>query len=112
MVVCGAVVRGAAVAEVVMGGDVVIFGDAVVAVAGALTTGCSGAAWRTGGGGITVGGEVAIAGCGGVVGWADLLSTLVGGSLDSEAESSVLTPKNDASTTASTPAIAAMCNSR
>jgi hypothetical protein len=72
LVVCGTVVGGAAVREAVTGAEVVVFGDVVVAVVGALTTGCRGAARRTGGGGIS-------AGCDGVVDSADLLSTLVGG---------------------------------
>ena len=116
-VVCGTVVCAAdelAGAEVVTG----IEGLLVVAGAGAVRVGCGVAIDAGGGGGgaITAGGGVAIAGCGGaggVVDSADVLSTLVGVSLDSEAERSALTPKNHASTTTMiVPASAAVCSNR
>ncbi len=83
----------------------------VVAGAGAVRVGCGVAigAGGAGGGAITAGGG----GAGGVVDSADVLSTLVGVSLDSEAERRALTPKNHANTTTMiVPASAAVCSNR
>jgi hypothetical protein len=111
-VVCGTVVCGAdelAGAGVVTGVEGLLV--VVVAGAGAVRVGCGVAigAGGAGGGAITAGGG----GAGGVVDSADVLSTLVGVSLDSEAERRALTPKNHANTTTMiVPASAAVCSNR
>jgi hypothetical protein len=98
---------------VVTGGEGLLVGGVVAAGAGGVTTGggmtCAGA----GGAGT----RVAIAGVAGASGMVDsaevVVSTLVGASLDSEAERRALTPKNHASTTTRiVPASAAVCSIR
>jgi hypothetical protein len=104
----------------VSGGEGLLVGGVVAAGAGGVTTGggmtCAGA----GGAGTRVaiaGGGVALAGVAGASGMVDsaevVVSTLVGASLDSEAERRALTPKNHASTTTRiVPASAAVCSIR
>jgi hypothetical protein len=123
---CGPVVGGTAVCRgegelaggvVVAGGDGLVVGGVVAAGAGGVTMAggmaCAGAGCAGAGG---AGGGVAVAGVGGargVVGSADVVSTLVGVSFDSEAERRALTPKNHASTTTTiVPAIAVVCSIR